>query len=57
MTERLVLGNTGSLRREDLPCLLNKPMEKVFTTFLNLLGWEILECIILTVLQSDVYLR
>ena len=35
MTERLVLGNTDGLKKEDFTYLLKQYLEKVCTTILN----------------------
>ena len=40
MTERLVLGNTGGLKKEYFTCTLNQYLEKACTTVLNQSGWE-----------------
>ena len=40
MTERLVLGNTDGLKREDFTCLLKQHLEKACMTVLNQSGWE-----------------
>ena len=40
MTERLMLGNTGGLKREDFPCILMHSTEKACTNVLNISGWE-----------------
>ena len=34
-TQRLVLGNTDGIKRQDFSCLLKQSLEKAFTTFLN----------------------
>ena len=39
MTESLELGNTNSLKREDLSCILKQFLEKACTTVLNISGW------------------
>ena len=40
MTERLVLGNTDSLKREYFTCFLKQYLEKACMTVLNQSGWE-----------------
>ena len=37
--ERLVLGNTDGLKREDFTCILKQSMEKPCMTVLNISGW------------------